>query len=284
MKKAQPEKAPAEPGTAVATAQQPGALATRSTAQETFATLEGFGADDHRGKEGIEQSDLRLPFLSLAQKTSKAVDETDDAYIEGLKFGQMYNSETKEIYGSAPLAFLPLKMRKRAYLPDENGRMGEAVEWNDPRCNWPTKEQIEARTKSGWNPKTVDKPEAVRVYDYVVLLLLADGPQIAVISFKSKSFAAGQSLATFISMVKGPSFTAKFTINPALDENDSGKFAKFAVQPAGKPTLEQANFAAAMYDSIKDAKLADDIDPDAPGAEAEPVAPAASTTKVDAPF
>lgn len=262
----------------------PTGVAVRSTAQETFAPLEGFKSDDMRGKEGIESSDLRLPFLSLAQKTSKAVDETDDAYIEGLKFGDLYNSETKEIYGKTSLEFLPLKMRKRAYLPDENGRMGETVEWNDPRTAWPTKEVIEARTKAGWNPKTVDKPEAVRVYDYVVLLLLQDGPQIALISFKSKSFAAGQSLATFISMVKGPSFTAKFTINPALDENDSGKFVKFAVQPAGKPTLEQANFAAAMYDSIKDAKLAD-ADPDAPGAETEPAAaPAVGTKKEDTPF
>lgn len=264
----------------------PQAVAVRSTAQETFAPLEGFDQNDMSGKEGIESSDLRLPFLSLAQKTSKAVDETDDAYIDGLKFGMLYNSETKEIYGTDPLAFLSLKMRKRAYLPDEDGRMGETIEWNDPRCNWPSKEDIERRQKAGWNPKTVDKPEGVRVYDFVVLLLLPDGPQIAVISFKSKSFAAGQSLATFISMVKGPAYTAKFTISPTLDENDSGKFAKFAVQPAGKPTLDQAKFAASMYESIKDAKLAE-ADPDAePVAPAEQVAqPGGTTVKTgDVPF
>jgi hypothetical protein len=263
---------------ALATKETNTAVAVKTTAQETFAPLEGFEANDSRGKEGIETSDLRLPFLALAQKTTKAIDETDDAYIDGLKFGDLYNSETREIYGKTPLAFLSLKMRKRAYLPDENGRMGEAVDWNDPRCNWPTKEQIEQRVKSNWNPKTVDKPEAVRVYDFVVLLLLQDGPQIAVISFKSKSFAAGQSLATFISMVKGPSFTAKFTISPAMAENESGKFAKFAVQTAGKPTLEQAQFAAAMYESIKDAKLAE-VDPDAPGAEAEVVTPSEQPKK-----
>lgn len=286
MKKAA-GKAPEAPGESLETQRGATAVATRSTAQETFAPLEGFQSDDVRGKEGIEQSDLRLPFLSLAQKTSKAVDETDDAYIDGLKFGQMYNSETKEIYGGTPLAFLPLVVRKRAYLPDENGRMGESVPWADPRCNWPTKEQVETRTKSGWNPKTVDKPEAVRVIDVVVLLLQEDGPQIAVISFKGKSYGAGQSLLTFISMIKGPSFTAKFQIHPVLDENDSGKFAKFGVQPAGKPTLEQAQFAASMYESFKDAKLAADADPDAPGAEAEPVTttgPAAGAPKTDAPF
>lgn len=233
---------------------------TTPTAAGTFATLDGYKEDDKRGKEGIESSDLRLPFLSIAQKTSKALDETEDSYIDNLSFGDMYNSETKEVYGKDVIYFIPLRHRKRAYLPDENGRMGEAIEWNDPRCDWPTP----AEKKAG-----KDKPEGVRVYDWIVLLMLAEGPQLACISFKSKSFAAGQSLTTFVSMVKGPAFTAKYKIVTILESNDAGKYGKFQVAPAGKPTAEEASFAESVYESVKDKQLATD-DPDEPGSSDGP--------------
>lgn len=219
---------------------------TLPTAASTFAPLEGFDPQSRDGKEGIESSDMRLPFLALAQKTSKAIDETEDAFIDGLSFGEMYNSETKEIYGKGPLTFIPLRHKKRAYLPDENGRMGEEIDWNDPRCEWPDEEQ-----KKNWTGKGKPKPEGVRVYDWVVLLKLNGELQLAVVSFKSKSFGAGQSLTTFVNMVKGAAYTAQFTIKGLLDSNDAGKFAKFAVSPAGKPSNEDALAAQAWYEIVK---------------------------------
>lgn len=246
---------------------------TAPTSAGTFATLDGYKADDQRGKEGITSEDLRLPFLALAQKTSKALDETEDAFIEGLTFGDMYNSELKDIYGRGPVYFIPLRHRKRAYLPDENGRMGDTIEWNDPRCDWPGEE-----AKKNWTGKGKPKPEGVRVYDWVVLLMLDGGPQLAVISFKSKSFAAGQSLTTFVSMVKGPAFTAKYKIASQLETNDAGKFGKFAVAPAGKPTVEEAAFAELIYESVKDKNLVtEDIETEA--VETGPVVDAATVTK-----
>lgn len=249
-----------------------------------FGTLDGYKADDSRGKEGITSEDLRLPFLSLAQKTSKALDETEDAHIEGLTFGDMYNSELKTVYGKTAIEFIPLSLRKRAYIPDANGRMGESIAWDDPRCDWPSEEQKKSWTTDGKKGKP--KPEGVRVMDFVVLLVLEEGPQLAVISFKSKSFGAGQSLATFISMTKGPSFTSKYKVGSVLDTNDAGKFAKFAVQPAGKPTAEMAQFAEAMYESVRGKKIATE-DPEGTTDE-----PAAGTVvegtvvgeKKDAPF
>lgn len=241
----------------------------------TFATMDGYKADDVRGKEGIDSGDLRLPYLSLAQKTSKALDSTEDSYLEGLTFGDMYNSETKQIYGKEPLFIIPLRHRKRAYLPDENGRMGEQIAWDDERCEWPTEEQ-----KRNWSGKGKPKPEGVRVYDWIVLLILADGPQLALISFKSKSFSAGQSLTTFVSMVKGPAFTGRYKITPILDSNDAGKFAKFQVIPAGKPTAEEAAFAEMVYESVKDKNL---VTEDEPGGHDEPVA-GEVVKKEDIPF
>jgi hypothetical protein len=268
------------PETALAPTAKETALAP--TAASTFATMEGYKADDHRGKEGITSEDMRLPFLSLAQKTSKAIDETEDSYIEGLAFGDMYNSELKTVYGKGPMFFIPLRHRKRAYLPDENGRMGEAIGWDDPRCDWPTEEQ-----KKNWKGKGKPKPEGVRVYDWIAILLTDEGPTLVVISFKSKSFGAGQSLTTFVNMVKGPAFTAKYKIAAQLDTNDSGKFAKFVVAPAGKPSVEEAQFAETIYESVKDKNIVTDEDKnetDETPAAAGTVVEGQVVEKKDAPF
>jgi hypothetical protein len=227
-----------------------GVPAVKSKADDTFAPMAGFDASDKSGKEGITAEDWRPAFLCIAQMTSKVKDDTDDAYIEGIKLGDMYNSETKDIYGRGPVEVQLLRHRKRAYLPDENGRQGEEIPWDDPRCEWPTEDQ--KRTWIADGKKGKPKPEGVRVYDWVVLLLNGAFPQLAVVSFKSKSFTAGQTITKFAGMVQGPSYAAKFAISTQLKENEAGKFGVFSVAPAGKPTQEQAEFAQRMYENVKD--------------------------------
>jgi hypothetical protein len=105
-----------------------------------------------------------------------------------------------------------------------------------------------------------------------------------VISFKSKSFGAGQSLTTFVNMVKGPAFTAKYKIAAQLDTNDAGKFAKFVVAPAGKPSVEEAQFAETIYESVKDKNIVTDDDKDETDEPAGTVVEGTVVEKKDAPF
>lgn len=255
------------------TAKKEEALAKRPSSElaklaaSTFAPLEGFEDTGADGKEGIDSGDLKLAYLSIAQKTSAAIDSTEDSYIDGLVFGDMYNTQLKENYGRGPVYFLPLLHRKRAYLPDANGRMGEQIPWSDRRCEWPDEAGRAAYVAAGKKGKP--KPEGVRVYDWVVLLYTEEGLKLAIISFKSKSFGAGQDLTTFVSMIRnGGAYTAKFAVTTAEDSNDAGKFYKFVVAPAGKPTIEEATFAKTIYASVKDAKLAVEDEPDDANEEA----------------
>lgn len=236
---------------------------------ETFAPMEGYSADDMSGKEGITAADWKPAFLALAQLTSKAKDETGDAYIPGIQLGDIYNTETKQVFGKGPVEVQLLRHRKRAYLPDENGRMGEEIAWDDPRCEWPTEEE-----KKNWKGKGKPHPEGVRVYDWVVLILNGAYPELAIVSFKSKSFGAGQTLAKWAGSIQGPAFIAKFKITSQLQQNDAGKFGVFAVETAGKPSVEQAAYAKKIYEQIKDKAIptdeqgaADDA-PDGDAAEA----------------
>ena len=226
----------------------------RPPVSEVLAVAEGYDRSDTRGKEGITSEDLRLPFLAIAQKTSKALDATEGVYIEGLKFLDLYNSETRQVYGPGPLRFIPLLHRKRAHLRASNGLLErEVLDWNDPRVTW-----------EGAREAKLDKPEGVRIYDWVVLLMPTF--ELVVISFMSKSFGAGQSLTTFVQMRPGPAFSGQYAIKSVSDENDSGKFGKFHVVPAGKPAPEEAEFAASVYETIKGKKLVVD-DPEGAAAD-----------------
>jgi hypothetical protein len=214
-------------------------LAPRSSTSALMATADGYASTDTRGKEGITGDDLRLPFLAIAQKTSKALDPSEGTYLEGLKFLDLYNTETREIYGSTPLYFLPLLHRKRAHLRSADNKLErEPRDWNDPRVTW-----------QGARELGLTKPEGVRIYDWVVLLLPSF--EMVVISFMSKSFGAGQSLATFVKTRPGPAFAGRYQIRAILDKNELGNFGKFLVIPAGKPDAREAEFAATAYDSIK---------------------------------
>jgi hypothetical protein len=218
------------------------ALATspESTTSAALAVADRAVAGDSRGTEGIDSEDVRLPFLSIAQKTSEALERGTAKYIEGLEFAQMYNSETQAIYGES-VEFIPVAMRKRACLVLENGRMGEEIAWDDKRASWD-----EARAQ---NRK---KPEALQIYDWIVVLLPSF--ETAVVSFKSKSFGAGKSLNGFVKLRK-PSFAGKYVLATVRDKNDSGPFAKFAVRPAGKPSDVEFEFAETVYNSVKDQKV-----------------------------
>lgn len=213
-----------------------------------MATTEGYDQTDTRGKEGITSEDLRLPFLAIAQKTSKAIDPTEGTFIDGLKFMELYNTETRVNYGAGPIKFLPLMHRKRAHLRGENGLLQrEPLAWDDPRVTW-----------DGARAAGQEKPEGLRIYDWVVLLL--PNFDLVVISFMSKGFPAGQSLTTFVQMRQGPAFSGQYELLVGPDQNESGKFGKFLVRPAGKAEPQDAEFAAAVYETVKGKTLVVDVE------------------------
>lgn len=65
--------------------------------------LDFLNQDASAGLGGFEQmtaETLSKPYLRLAQKMSKAVEEADDAYIEGLKPGYFYDTATRRVFGT----------------------------------------------------------------------------------------------------------------------------------------------------------------------------------------
>lgn len=232
------------------------ALATRPANNALAAAEElGFDVNDQSGKEGITSEDMRIPYLSIAQKTSKALERGEAAFIEDLEFLEMYNSETKEIYGQGPVLIIPMFLRKRAHLIDENKKMGEQVDWNDPRVIPPW--------KPGSKVKSHEDLEGVRIIDWIAMLQTPNGVnpyEPVVISFKSKSYKAGEALCTFVNGLSGPAYSGQYELTSVLEKNDSGSFGKFTVAPKGRPSREVFQLVQAYYQQIKDRNIAIDAE------------------------
>lgn len=208
----------------------------------------GLALGDEAGMENITSSDVHLPFLAIAQKTSKAIDRSEvGKFIEGLEFGQMYNSSTGKNYGTGPLQFIPVLMNKRACLKKENGTLGERVEWDDPRVTW-------EGAKAAGN----EKPEGVQIYDWAVVVL--PSMDRVVMSFQSTSFGAGKSLNSIVDTERTMARTAGKGFRPYqlicqastfLDKNEMGSFGKFKIDTAGRVDAQQYDFASRWYEDIK---------------------------------
>lgn len=248
----------------------------RRVAPEPLAIYDpGLAAGDDAGMEGVDSRDIRLPFLSIAQKTSKVLDRTEGKFIEGLEFGEMYNTESREILGTGPIEFLAVKLQKRARLLDpETNLLGETVPWDDPRVIPP------------WEPgskyEKIDDVEGVRIYDWAVLLLPSMDQLI--LSLKSTSFTAGKSLITILDKYRklaklaGKGFRpyqVKLALRTTIDKNAQGSFGKFMIELAGGPTAAEYQFADAWFQAIGDKELVGEEESgdtrDGEVVEAEPV-------------
>jgi len=224
-KEAQPA-APA-PATEIAKVDAPGAI----------ATIPDFMSDAAgEGTEGITKDDIQLPRLAIAQKTSPQLEPDKPEYIEGLKFGDFFNSLTGQIYGRGPLTFVPLRRdnpRHIEFFPREQGGgiKDMNVPPNDPRTQFTT------------DPATGKsiKPVATKFYDYIVMLL--PSREVIAVSCKGTSI---RSARDFNGLIMGsvlpagpnkgrraPLYAGAYTITSMSKQNTLGSFFIYKMENKG---------------------------------------------------
>ncbi len=229
------------------------ALAVVAGLEGMISTARPEGADEGLlGNEGIGREDILMPRLGLAQKMSPEIDMTNPRYIDGLKFTEMFNSMTKQNYGTGPLHFLVLRRYDPRYIEfkpiDEGGGIVDRnVPPNDPR------------TKFGPNG---EKPVATMFYDFVILLLnnlSFDEPLQNVIGFslKSSGIKAAKHL-NFLINQRGKKLICKgiysVTTGHEVDKKSQGTYAVFKIKNAGwvTPNTPLEALALELFESWKD--------------------------------
>ena len=259
------------------------ALTVVRNVPEALQVFEGADANDNRGKETIESSDVTLPFLAIAQKTSPQIESGHAKQIEGLAFLQMFNSLTSENYGQGPIQFIPIALKKHAieFNPYDSGGgiKDRNVPWDDERCEFHDDE----------------KPIATRFYDWAVLVV--PSMELIVLSMKSTNISVAKQFQQIVQLRKGPAFAGKYILTTVKDEKNGKTFGKFRIVPAGKPTEEEYGFAEVIWQGFQGRNFTTDHeaaaaaegegrepgDDDAP-IEGEVVKPAAAGKGTKVPF
>lgn len=219
---------------------------------------------DSRGHEGIEQGDLILPRLAVAQPTSPELQKGNPKHIAGLTAGDMFNTVTRESYGSGPVRVVIVRREKPravefAPLAAGGGVLDRAVALTDPRCQW--------------GPNN-EKPVATIFREYVAFL--SESCEPIVLSFKGTSINAAKMLNTLLEMpFKGQPvayFARVYAVTTSLKSNDKGAFYVFGVVQDGWTPEAEYKFAETQYENFKGVNLAvdDTMNPDTESSEKTP--------------
>lgn len=227
--------APEEPTTTQAIA------TTTRKVSESLATAEGYDQDDRGGKENLDQNDMTLPFLAICQKTSPQLESDNAKYIEGLRFLDLFNTLTGDVYTGNPVEFIPIICRKHAieFHPFESGGgiKDRSVPWDDDRCEF----------------HGDDKPLATRFYDWIVWLVATGEP--IVLSFKSTNVGVAKQFQQILNLRSGPARAGKYTVSTVKASANGNTFGKFVIKPAGKTPGELKEIVDDIFTNISSGKV-----------------------------
>lgn len=204
-------------------------------------------AGDTRGTEHLTKDDLQMPRLALAQKTSHEIDPTDPKYIDGLKFTDLFNSLTSEIYGKGPMEFVIVRADAPRYMEftplDQGGGVKDFnVPANDPRTQFTT--DVEGKSVP---------PVATKFYDFVILMLPTLEP--IALSFKSTGLKVARQLNALMKFRGGPIFMGKYRLSTGTAVSPKGTYAVFQVKNAGNVDEDTYRIAEQAYESFKDREI-----------------------------
>jgi hypothetical protein len=218
------------------------------------------------GMEGATQESFAIPFLGVLQKISPQCEETDAAYIEGAKAGQLFESVSKTLFdGKEGVEFVQCSYR-RTFLrwaprgSEGGGFKGElapevvAAMRDDGRLV-----EFEGRLyfpldDGSINPKRCDFVADTR--NHYLILLTEEGPRECLLSLTSTQIKKSKQLMTMLAGKKVggktlPTFATIVKATTALESNDKGQWHGINFSDAGQvtdPAIVEA--ALAFYKSV----------------------------------
>lgn len=245
-------------------------LATRANTlpagmEDFISTERPEGADSGvLGNEGIGREDIVIPRLGLAQLMSPQLIQGKDQFIEGLKFGELFHSLSKKIYGKGPLHFVILRRYDPRFIEffpiDQGGGIKDMnVPAGDPRTQF---------TTDGQGRRV--KPVATMFYDFMILLLneldmTSPMENVIALSLKSSGIKAAKHL-NFLVQQRGQKLICKgvYSVETGteIDKKSQGTYAIYKIKNAGwlKPDSPVEKLAIEMYESWKDRVAKIDVD------------------------
>ena len=211
--------------TAVATAQQGGAVATYD-----YGDYAGMGMDK------IGKDELLIPFLAILQPMSPVVTEGDN---DNAKPGRYYNTITGDLYegekDGVPFQLVDFERMFVEWVPrDAGGGIAGRYQPDDPKVL----QEIERNRGSVVGIKLENGNDLVETYYVYGNILSPDLKQVesfAVLPLKSTNIKPFRTLLTALRMIKGrpPLFAFTVSLRCTKEKNDSGVWYQFLAKPTG---------------------------------------------------
>ena len=201
-------------------------------------------AGSTEGTDHMSREDLKLPRLAIAQKMSPQLDEQDGKYVEGLKFLDLFNDLTGQIYGKGPIRFSVA--RADAPRAVEFAKDGSVVDFDVPL----TDPRVEFFTDQDGKRQ---KPLATKFYDYVVILW--ESNEVLALSLKGTGIRAAVLLNSLIKLRAAPVWTGVYELAVGRKEGAEGTYGVHQFRNAGFVSEDEAVFAKQMFETLKDRKL-----------------------------
>jgi hypothetical protein len=211
-----------------------------ATQTSTLPAMSEAEAKEGSGKRDLTTDDLLLPKLQIAASKSKFMSEGNEAYIEGLREGQIFNTLTEEVYGKE-VFIAPVKdagQNRVMFTPSfgvdcksDNGIDGGHASPTCAECPF-----------SKWGSAQKGPGSACTLFqNYVVDVVTGNGkPQMALVSFKKKSIETWKKLNSLIELRVDPEtgttpteFRGRYRLGVGKANGESGQYDIWSIKNAG---------------------------------------------------
>lgn len=206
--------------------------------------------------EKLDTDDLLVPRIDVAQALSPQIDESDPAFIPGLKQGQLFNTASGQVYG-ASIDFVSVAYKKE-FLIFKDRKKGGGFFGSHPT------EAEAARAIADLNE---DGLEAFKSLSNLVMLLDGKGDytgEMVYLSCTRTKVKVAKKMNTHLQMVNAPRYASKFQLSTVKEQNNKGQsYYNFQIRPIGwvedRDLYEQAK---ALAEAVKGQNIQGDYGKD----------------------
>jgi hypothetical protein len=200
-----------------------------------------------RGSEGVGIDDITIPRVDVLQALSPQRKKTNSEYIEGAEEGMLFNTVTKQLYGSN-FTFVPVYFRKEYVIwkdRKEGGGFAGAFASEQDAQN--------AISDQDLNPEIHQISDTGQHFGLLVDDYESETPKIeeAVISMSRSKMKVSRQLNTMIRMAGGDRFERAYTVAAVEAQNNNGEeFFNISVKQLGYVSEAVFKAAEVVYTAI----------------------------------
>lgn len=195
----------------------------------------------------LDRDELILPRIDVAQALSPQIDPDNEAFIDGLKPGDLFNTASGTIYGRS-LQFVSVAYRKEFCLFRDR-QLGGGFGGAFPTAE-EAQEAIEAKSgEQGW--------ESMLSLSNLIIVLTDDGElrDVAYLSCMRTKLKPARKMNTYLQMVRAARYATVFELASVKEDGQKGSYYNISIRPQGwlgnRDTYEEAaRLAESMGENI----------------------------------